>query len=275
MNLGYLTLVLHAHLPFVRHPEHEDFLEEHWLFEGITESYIPLLWVLEGLVEDDVDFRLTLSLSPTLVSMLQDTLLRRRYTRHLDLLCELSEREVRRTRRLADFHDTALLYRHRFLRARSDYADRWRTDLAGAFKRLRETGKVEILTSAATHAFLPLLRVNRTAVRAQILTAVLHYRETFGCDPPGIWLPELGFYPGLDGILKEAGLRYFFVDSHAIRNAESPEECGVYAPVRCPGGPVAFGRDPESSKQVWSSKRAIRGIRTTASIIVISAMTSI
>ena len=44
---GYLSLVLHAHLPFVRHPEHEAFLEESWLFEAITEAYIPLLQVLE------------------------------------------------------------------------------------------------------------------------------------------------------------------------------------------------------------------------------------
>jgi 1,4-alpha-glucan branching enzyme len=259
MNLGYLALVLQAHLPFVRHPEHEDFLEEHWLFEGITETYIPLLWVLESLVEDDVDFRLTMSLSPTLASMLDDGLLRRRYARHLDLLCDLSEREVRRTRGLGDFHDTALLYRRKFLRARSDFADRWRMDLVGAFRRLQEAGKVEILTSAATHAFLPLLRVNRSTVRAQIFTAVLHYRETFGRRPPGFWLPECGFYPGLDDVLKEAGLPYFFVDSHAIRNADSRAKCGVYAPVCCPGGPAAFGRDPESSKQVWSSKEGYPG----------------
>lgn len=74
--LAHLTLVLHAHLPFVRHPEHEEFLEQDWLYEAITESYIPLLWMLEGLVRDGIDFRLTLSLSPPLVAMLDDALLR-------------------------------------------------------------------------------------------------------------------------------------------------------------------------------------------------------
>ena len=48
MLKGYLALVLHAHLPFIRHPEHDDFLEEDWLFEAITETYIPLIKVLEG-----------------------------------------------------------------------------------------------------------------------------------------------------------------------------------------------------------------------------------
>jgi 1,4-alpha-glucan branching enzyme len=66
----------------VRHPEHEDFLEEDWLFEAITETYIPLLWIMEDLVEDEMDFRLTISLTPPLISMLNDDLLRRRYARH-------------------------------------------------------------------------------------------------------------------------------------------------------------------------------------------------
>ncbi len=259
MNLGYLALILHAHLPFIRHPEHDDFLEEHWLFEGITETYIPLLWLLEALAEDEVDFRLTISLSPTLISMLQDGLLQHRYSRHLDLLCELSEREARRTRSISEFHETALLYRRRFLRARSDFAHHWRMDLVGAFRRLQNTGKVEILTSAATHAFLPLLQVNRSAVRAQVFVGALHYRETFGRPSPGLWLPECGFYPGLDDILKEAGMDYFIVDSHAIHNANRHAKIGVYAPLSCPGGPAAFGRDPESSKQVWSSTEGYPG----------------
>jgi len=63
---GYVALVLHAHLPFVRHPEYEDFLEEDWLYEAITETYIPLIKVMEGLVRDNVDFRLTMSLTPPL-----------------------------------------------------------------------------------------------------------------------------------------------------------------------------------------------------------------
>ena len=65
MTKGYLAIVLHAHLPFVRHPEHEDFLEEDWFFEAITETYIPLIRVFEGLVRDNIDFRLTISISPT------------------------------------------------------------------------------------------------------------------------------------------------------------------------------------------------------------------
>ncbi len=253
MSLGYLALVLHAHLPFVRHPEHEDFLEENWLYESITETYIPLLRVLESLVEDGVDFRLTLSLSPTLILMLNDELLRRRYRRRLNLLCELAEKEVVRTRNQGPFHDTALMYHKRLLEARADYTGRWNADLIGAFSRIQQKGVLEIITSAATHGFLPLLRVNPAAVRAQVHVAVQHYEETFGRRPRGIWLPECGFYPGLDEVIERAGLRYFIVDAHAIRYAGADTRSGVYAPLCCPAGPAAFGRDEESAKQVWSS----------------------
>src|SRR3982751_2109055 len=107
---GHLALILHAHLPFVRHPEHEHFLEEDWFFEAVTETYIPLLRMMQRLVDDRVPFKLTMSLTPTLCAMLQDQLLRERYVRHLDLLIDLAARERKRNRnnpklrKLADFY---------------------------------------------------------------------------------------------------------------------------------------------------------------------------
>ena len=98
MVKGYLAIVLHAHLPYVRHPEFDDFLEEDWLFEAITETYIPLIRVFDGLLKDTVNFKLTVSLSPTLMSMLSDPLLQSKYVKHLDKLIELSAKEIERTR---------------------------------------------------------------------------------------------------------------------------------------------------------------------------------
>ena len=256
---GFLCLVLHAHLPFVRHPEHEDFLEEDWLFEAITETYIPLLQIFETLEHDAADFRLTMSLTPSLIEMLNDPLLRRRYSRHLAQLCELAAMEVERTRHLPDFCETAQMYLERFTRARADYAKRWHGDLVGAFARLQAAGKLEIITCAATHGYLPLLRLNPAAVRAQIAVAVEHYTATFGRAPRGIWLPECGFYPGLDKVLKEFGLRFFFLDSHGIERAATPPQFGVHAPLFCPSGVAAFGRDPAASQQVWSAEQGYPG----------------
>ena len=111
MATGYLALVLHAHLPFVRHPEYPEFLEEDWLYEAITETYVPLLQILNGLVRDRVPFQLTMSLTPPLCSMLRDPLLQERYERHLKELIELAEKEIHRTRWEKPFHELALFYR--------------------------------------------------------------------------------------------------------------------------------------------------------------------
>src|ERR1700692_1351601 len=94
---GHLALILHAHLPFVRHPEHERFLEENWLFEAITDTYLPLLRMMERWSEGRMKAPVSLTLSPTLCTMLMDPLLQSRYRRHLDDLIDLAKKEVQRT----------------------------------------------------------------------------------------------------------------------------------------------------------------------------------
>ncbi|RJQ30383.1 MAG: DUF1957 domain-containing protein [Peptococcaceae bacterium] len=258
MPKGYLCLVLHAHLPYIRHPEHEYFLEEKWLYEAITETYIPLIQVLDRLNEENVKFRLTMSLSPTLLSMFTDPLLQERYVRHLAKLIELAEKEVQRTR-WSPFHEVAVMYRDRFRQAMSLFCDRYGQNLVSAFKKLQDTNSLEIITCAATHGYLPLMMLHPQAVRAQIKVALdLHIRH-FGRPPAGIWLPECGYTPGLDAILKEFNLKYFFTDSHGLLYASHRPRYGIFAPVYCPPGVAAFGRDVESSKQVWSAREGYPG----------------
>ena len=79
---GYVSFVLHAHLPFVHHPESEDYLEEQWLFEAISETYIPLLINFKKLEEEKVDFRITMSMTPPLLSMLDIKLLQKRFKKN-------------------------------------------------------------------------------------------------------------------------------------------------------------------------------------------------
>ncbi|MDP2921243.1 MAG: DUF1957 domain-containing protein, partial [Candidatus Omnitrophota bacterium] len=134
MHKGYLCLVLHAHLPYVRHPEEENFLEENWLYEAITETYIPLIRIFEKLVEDKVAFRITMSLTPTLASMLEDELLQNRYIRHINKLIELADKEVQRTGFDPKFHSLALMYYRMFTEAREIFVDRYKKDLVSAFK---------------------------------------------------------------------------------------------------------------------------------------------
>jgi 1,4-alpha-glucan branching enzyme len=254
MPLGSLCLVLHAHLPYVRHPEYEDFLEEDWFYEAVTETYIPLLEVFDSLERDGVDWRLTLSITPTLAGMLSDPLLQYRYVRHLDNLLTLAGKEVVRTRWQPEFNPLAHMYQERFQRARELFVNQYGNNLLNGFRRFYENGKLELITCAATHGFLPLMTINRNAVRAQVEIGAREFQRHFGKRPQGLWLPECGFAPGLDEALRDAGIRYFFTDTHAVLFAEPRPKFGIYAPVLCPNSGVAVcARDTESSKQVWSA----------------------
>ncbi len=259
MAKGYLALVLHSHLPFIRHPEYESFLEENWLFEAITDTYIPLINVFDNLIKDDVDFRITVSLSPTLLNMLKDGLLVSRYLRHLDKLITLSELEVERTRSDERVNRLALMYRERFKQTRHTFSEKYGNDITSAFKKFQDLGKVEVITCCATHGYLPLMDLHRPAVQAQIGVAVDTYKEIFGTIPKGMWLSECGYHPGHDEMLKKFGIRYFFVESHGILFGTPRPKYGVYSPYLCGSGVAAFGRDMESSKAVWSAKEGYPG----------------
>lgn len=258
MSQGFLALILHAHLPYVRHPEYEYALEEKWLFEAITECYIPVLLVLEKLREDGIDFRLTFSLSPTLLAMLEDPLLRERYEKHLQRLQNLARLEVERTAGDGDFAPLAAMYREHF-DAAAAYFRRYGGRLIGAFRKLAEENYLEIITCASTHAYLPLLELQKETVYAQAANAVQYYAELFGETPRGIWLPECAYYSGLEDIFGELGLQYFITATHGVLYAAPRPKYGVYSPILTPAGVAAFGRDPETSKQVWSAQEGYPG----------------
>ncbi|BAQ65201.1 glycoside hydrolase family 57 protein [Geminocystis sp. NIES-3709] len=253
MALGYLALVLHAHLPFVRHPESDYVLEEEWLYEAITETYIPLLQVFEGLKRDGVDFKITMSMTPPLVSMLRDKLLQERYSEHLEKLQELVEKEIEHNEHNGHIKYLAEYYAQEFSETRKIW-EGYKGDLVSAFKKFQDSNNVEIITCGATHGYLPLMKMYPQAVWAQIEVACQSYEENFGMRPRGIWLPECAYYEGLERMLADAGLRYFLTDGHGLLYARPRPRFGTYAPIFTETGVAVFGRDHESSQQVWSSE---------------------
>ena len=260
---GYLALVLHAHLPFVRHPEYPEFLEEDWLYEAITETYLPLLAVFDRLAADKVPFALTLTLTPPLCAMLRDPLLGERYLRHLDRSLALAEKETQRVRGWGRAEDTAYFYRERLRDCRRQYLERWRGDLVGAFRSFQDAGNLEIITCAATHGLLPLMENIPQAVRAQIFIARDDYRECFGRDPAGIWLPECAYVAGIDQVLQEANLRWFILDAHGLMYGQPRPRRAIYAPCYTPAGPGGVlarpGIEPTGlERATWLSGR--RGV---------------
>lgn len=253
MSLGQVAIVLHAHLPFVRHPESDYVLEEEWLFEAITETYIPLLNVLDGLLKDGVEFKLTLSLTPPLISMLRDNLLQDRYDRHLSKLIELADRERTQNKNNPHLVYLAEHYYQEFTTVRHIW-EAWNRDLVSAFSRFLYSNNLEIITCGATHGYFPVMQMYPESVWAQIQLACEHYEQNFGCPPKGIWLPECAYYESIEYLIAKAGLRYFITDGHGILYARPRPRYGTYRPIFTETGVAAFGRDHESSQQVWSAE---------------------
>ena len=165
--------------------------------------------------------------------MLTDDLLKVRYAEHLDKLIELTEKEIDRTKPEPHYQRLAQMYHDRFQSLRHT----WRChegDLVRAFRLLQDAGRVEVITSTATHAFFPLMDRNWANIRAQVHVAADLYEKHFGRRPRGMWLGECGYVPGVDELLREAAIRYFFVDTHGILFADRRPVYGVYAPALLP-----------------------------------------
>lgn len=249
---GFCCLVLHTHLPYVHHPDYDDFLEEDWLFEALTETYLPLLFILEDLTRDGVPVRLGMTVTPPLAHMLATPVLVRKFETYLDKRTELAALEV-----AADYDDerrakTAEHYANRFAQMRATHA-RWDGDILAALRSHSEAGRLELIACSATHGFLPLL-ANDAAVRAQVRLGADHHERVFGARPRGFWLPECAYRPGLETFLHDEGIEYTLLDTHGLTSAEPTPPGGTFRPIRMPGGVAAFGRDHECSQQVWSSQ---------------------
>lgn len=259
MNKGHLSIVLHAHLPYVHHPEYDRFFEENWLFEAMLDCYLPLIDLFDRLLNDGIAYRLTVSLSPPLITMLRDPLLQERFVRHLHKLQQLCEKEVLRTRTRPELHRLALANQQRYRQAQLTYHNHYQGDLLAAFAKHQRAGNLELITTAATHGFLPLLNSVPAAVISQIRLGLACFEANFGFRPQGFWLPECAYFPGLETALKAAGVDYFFVDSHGILDASEAPTAGIFAPLDCGNGVMAFGRDPACSHQVWSADHGYPG----------------
>ena len=250
---GYVSFVLHAHLPFIHHPESDDYLEESWLYEAISETYLPLLKYFKMLVDEKVNFRITMSMTPPLLSMLDSKLLQQKYIKYLENLIELSEKEIKRTTFNQKMNNLSHYYFERYSEDLRLYRDVFNCDIISQFKHFQDIGVLEIITCGATHGYFPILYVNEKTVRAQIAVGVQTYERFFGRKPRGIWLPECGYVPEADKYLREFGLDYAIVESHGVLYANPTPIYGTLAPIVSPDGFTVFGRDMESSRQVWSS----------------------
>ena len=250
---GYVSFVLHAHLPFIHHPESENYLEEQWLFEAISETYIPLLLNFQKLVEEKVDFRITMSMTPPLLNMLDNKLLQQKYIKYLKKHIELAKKETTRTTYDSHLNSLSHYYLDRYTNDLHVFHDIYNDNIIQGFKHFQDIGVLEIITCGATHGYFPILYITEQTVKAQIAVGVQTYEKYFDKKTRGIWLPECGYVPEADKYLKEFGIEYIITESHGILYADPTPIYGTFSPIVSKEGIIAFGRDMESSRQVWSS----------------------
>ncbi|MDK2838857.1 MAG: 1,4-alpha-glucan branching enzyme [Thermosipho sp. (in: thermotogales)] len=255
MPKGNVVFVLHAHLPYVHHPEYKFFLEENWLFEAITETYVPLLRMFKRLENEGIKFNLTMSITPPLMEMLANKSLQEKYINRMTRLIELAGKEIERTKNEnPKKHKMAKYYYQDLKEILYIFKDVYNGNILNGFKEYMEKDRLDIITCNATHGFLPLMEMYPQAIRAQIEQGIKTYEKHMGRKPRGIWLAESAYFSGLDKYLSEYGIEYFFVDSHGFWYADERPKYGVYRPIITPNNVFVFARDPESSEQVWSAE---------------------
>ncbi len=252
------SIVLHAHVPWVRHPEVSHCLEEDWLHSAIVETHLPLLEMLFRLRKEGVPFKLTMNLSPTLLAMFGDTLLNRRTVDYLDRTIKLARDEIERGD-ITGFGDLAERYAERLQLLRTFFVDEWQSDLILAYTNLRDSGHIELTASAATHGLLPLLLRAPETVRAQVRAGIRQYVQCFGRMPRGFWLPECAYAPALSHVLKEEGIDWTIVEEHALTTAPQTSSAFPFTPGVTPDGLFTLGRDQASSSEVWNADEGFPG----------------
>ncbi len=246
MRKGYFSLVLHAHLPYIRHEEAHR-LEERWMYEAISETYIPLLWEVDRLSRP---LGWTVSISPPVIEMLADPLIQERYIEHIEDTLRLIRQELERELAQKE-RDALLFYQERYQDLLNTFLH-WEKDLNRAFRHYKEQGYLDLITCTATHGFSPHM-LSEQAARSEIQTGLNCFERHYGFRPSGLWMPECAYTPGLDRILYEEGIRYTFVDEHSILNADPSPKHGIGAPVYSPHGVALFPRDQIISGKIWSS----------------------
>ena len=248
MSNKFFTLVLHSHIPYVlAHGSWPHGMD--WLYEAAAESYLPLLDVFRRLRDEGVPPRVNIGFTPVLADQLKDKSFKAGFGEYLDMKIEIAAKDRANFEKTGDKEIVALtvFWQKWYEKLAMDFHETFHEDILDGFRDLQDQGQIEVLTSAATHGYFPLLSRDET-IRHQVRQGRHTYRRHFGRDPKGFWIPECAYRPaytwkpplgskepyprlGVDEILGAEGIGYFFVDTHLLKGGEAK---GVYAD-RFPG----------------------------------------
>ncbi len=242
-SVGCLAIVLHSHVPYVlghgTWPHGSEML-----YEAVAETYMPLITMLESLLDEGVQPKLTVGVTPVVAEQLADSRFRDWFPKYLQRKIDLAQENEMEFARQGHDHLVYLAgqWRERYSWLLRDFCERYGGDLLAAFAGLQERGCLDLLTSAATHGYLPLLYED-ASIQAQVRQGIRTYERCFGRRPRGFWLPECAYRPryiwqpranvmrpepparlrkGVEEFLSENGIDFSIVDSSLLRWGEQP-----------------------------------------------------
>lgn len=301
MSLGRFMLVLHSHMPYVlshgKSPHGTD-----WLFESAAECYLPLLDALDRLLAQGIKPRWTVNMTPILAEQLDDPSFKDGFEEYCSGKIASAQLDQQRFKAEGDLRMVGLaaMWQRSYGKSLLQFRNRWNRSINSGWKEMADSGAVELITCGATHGYFPLIESD-VCVKAQVDLAVQTHTNRFGSKPKGIWLPECAYRPryvwkapiddgrpverkAVDEILAEAGLEFFFVDSHMIRGGQPlgtywqsfpqlaemfartrnmftpPAEFrSEYEPYQVRTGLTVFARDPQTTVKVWSGEAGYPG----------------
>jgi len=257
---GQFVFVLHSHLPYVLGKGRWPFGEE-WLHEIVLDTYLPLLEELEDLDRDNVPGSIAIGITPILMEQLKSPVFVDDFRVWMDVKRQALEKDLSSLPATPEARALNVYYQEELAHRLAQF-NALKGDLVGAFAGLQERGRVEVLTSAATHGYMPLFD-NDESRRLQIKAGAATYEHWMGRKPVGFWLPECGYIPGVERLLAEQGLRYFVADAAALATGETPDfrsgralistsADAPWTPWNIGSGVAVFLRNPATSEQVWS-----------------------
>jgi 1,4-alpha-glucan branching enzyme len=234
---GYFALVLHSHLPYVLgHGIWPHGAE--WLYEAASETYVPLLMMLDRLVSRGVRPKFTIGLTPVLQEQLRDIRFKEGFLGYLEQKVDSAKDDEIYFRQTGYPQRAAMaIFWQKFFEGVAEYFENIGRDIVGKFAHYYKEGQIEIITSGATHGYMPLLLKDESCY-AQVLEGKRAFIRNIGKEPEGIWPPELAYrfsyewkaplgnyasYKrlGLEEIYHRLGIKYFLVDHHLIEGGKA------------------------------------------------------
>lgn len=250
-----LCILLHAHLPYVRDPVFNLPLEEVWLYQNIAECYIPLIEMSQRLIQKSIRPSIALSISPTLLTMLEQPYYHKRFIEWAHTLCDASTMLKKKNTKAY----SALDFYMNFITHSLSFFKNANGQCADAFGDLFENNSIELLTTAGTHPFFPLYRMYPEFQNLQIMAGIQVYEKKFGKRPVGFWIPELGYYPEIGQYLRCNSISYTVVNDTSVLLGNSIPVTGNFFPLKTTTGLVVFPRDAVLSMKIWSSHKGYPG----------------